>query len=141
MTTRGPDAAPHCPKCGYNLYGLPRLRCPECGYEITSLEDLEEARLLAKRNEADRQAMLANRIGGIVGAILWVLGTAMALLAVLGGRLVLGSYVNFRVLCGGVLGSLALLYFQKKTDEPVNGLLLVIGILWFAAGLGCWWLS
>jgi hypothetical protein len=141
MAARGPDAAPHCPKCGYNLYGLLRLRCPECGYVILSLEDLEEARLLAKENEADRKALRADRIRGIVGVVLWVLGTALALLGVVGDRRMMGNFLNFRTLCYGVLGSLALLYFEKKTDEPVNGLLFVIGIVWFAVGVGCWWLS
>lgn len=42
------DALPfelHCPRCGYNVRGLPRPRCPECGlvFEWKSLIDRERA--------------------------------------------------------------------------------------------------
>jgi len=36
------EAAPACPKCGYNLSGLTHCRCPECGTEY-KLDELWRA--------------------------------------------------------------------------------------------------
>jgi hypothetical protein len=37
--------AGHCPKCGYNLQGLPTMRCPECGRSFT----LQEVHMTAEQ--------------------------------------------------------------------------------------------
>lgn len=143
MARNDPDAAPHCPRCDYNLYGLPDLRCPECGYEVSSAEDLEQARLLANRNAADRQVILAERIGGILGGVLWLLGTVFAVWATLRhkGPLAITSRGNFRILGYGLIGSLVVFFSKKYLGESLDRTLLVIGILWFVVGFAIWYMA
>lgn len=131
---RNPDAAPRCPNCGYNLFGLTELRCPECGHEIDTEDELAEARLLAPRNAADRRVFFATRIAAIVGAVLWILGTTLATLDVTMPWRFTG-FRNFRLLAAGVLGSLAYLFYEYMTDEPIELRLFCVGLLWFAIAL------
>ena len=48
---RARQAAPRCPKCGYNLSGLTHCRCPECGVEYR-LEELWCVPLFGQRDHA-----------------------------------------------------------------------------------------
>jgi len=137
--TGNPDAAPHCPKCNYNLFGLTQLRCPECGHEIADLDELEDACLLASRNAADRRAMLRQKAAGIAGAILWIAGTTLGVLNVVRTP-ALGSFLNFRLLGICVIGSLAYLLYEYRAGEPIERRLFLIGFLWFALAFSLYWL-
>jgi hypothetical protein len=131
---RNPDAAPHCPKCNYNLFGLTQLRCPECGHVIANVEELEEACLLATRNAVDRRAMFRQRAAGIAGAVLWIAGTTLGAVHVVRTQS-LGSFANFRLLGTCVIGSLAYLYYEYRSGEPIESRLFLVGLLWFALAL------
>ena len=83
-----------CPKCGYDLHGIPEVRCPECGfrYDHEALKSLADstywARLAAARVVIVRAAIVAALIipiaaekAGASGFILLVVAAAAYLTA------------------------------------------------------------
>ena len=77
-----------CPKCGYDLYGIPEVRCPECGfrYDYKALRSLaasaEWARLASARTLIVRAAAVTALAAPAVAENLGVAGLWLFTLAV-----------------------------------------------------------
>jgi hypothetical protein len=72
---------PMCPKCGYNLTGLPEPRCPECGGEFLWTELRKNARrayhAFQQADDANDLASAGQYTAGVGAAALlvfWLLG-------------------------------------------------------------------
>lgn len=139
-TAKHPESAPRCLSCGYNLYGLDELRCPECGRRIESMEELEQARWLAPRNEEDRRWLRRRRLGSIFGAGLLLIGVSLSFAAILDhpGPMSCAFLVCF---AAGVSWTIVILFLCYSAKESDSRSLHVAGWVWMAAGVVLWlWL-
>lgn len=90
---------PTCPKCDYDLRGLPEDRCPECGYEFQWEEVRKRARriwnLIIRLRDANKDAQL----GLIIGFSGWFLLGFINLV----GWHTMALLVNIIVFCGAII--------------------------------------
>lgn len=138
MIGKDPDSSPRCPNCGYNLHGLPDLRCPECG----QVASLDAARWASDAHRSDRQAILAERLGSIIG---WGMLFTGVVFYVLHLRRQEGFEGNFVLRAGGgaLVLTLAILYGLRAEDENESRHwpLLVLGGLWLFICFSIWFIS
>lgn len=126
MPGRSPESAPRCPRCGYLLFGATDWRCPECGYRMETDDEVNRAWELSDDNRENRHAVLAE----------W-------LAAILGGVMLLSAVVLFAVerclrLIPLLILTLAALNHRWRMREPMYGLLLALGAIWFVIGALVW---
>ena len=119
MPGRTPASAPRCPKCGYLLYGAPTWRCPECGHESADGAERNRAYWRADDNVVNRRAVLAEWLAAGIGAalLLFSVGSSIWMRQV---RLVPLWVITF-----------AVIYHRWRMREPMFGLLLGLGAVWF----------
>lgn len=123
-----PSPGPHCPRCGYSLFALPKPRCPECGFKARSSADAVELRDWRRRMRiADSGRCPVQLLNAIAFAVL-AGGLATLTAAVMSFGLFL--LIALPALCAG----LPVIYFQWSTGQCVWKVWLPLGILW--AGLG-----
>jgi hypothetical protein len=134
------DVPSYCPNCGSNLGGIRKPRCPVCGWHIASLEQPRGTTSQSQEEIEDLREIQAERIAGILGVVLWIIGAALVAWPVLTGHPT-RTYLSFRVLGYGAIFSLPPLYLEYRQGEPVNRLLLGIGVLWLLVGIAIIWLS
>ncbi len=135
MTAQQPESAPHCPRCGHNLFGSPELRCPECGHVIADAEELTEARWLADDNRENRRAVRNQWLMAVVGALLIGYGVTITILSV--------DWSNRRPLWGlawtrytpiYIAATAGYLIYRRCIGEPMYRVLLILGVAWLVGG-------
>jgi len=137
---RDPDAAPHCPNCGYNLFGLGALHCPECDRKIETPAELEKARWLADMHAPDRQAVLAERLGAALGGLLMAAGVVFGVLHLCEAEFFYGSFY-LELIGGGAIATFVVLYVCRTEKEPLYRPLLILGAVWFLVCFSFWYAS
>ena len=125
-----PEAAPHCPECGYNLYHLTGDCCPECGCEIGP-ETLVEGRWLSDDNAANRRRVAWERAAFWTGIGAGLIGT---MLAVLHARLNNSVWAS----ASGLVFTFCFgwgLMFQWGRGARAYPVVLAFGLLWLAINI------
>jgi hypothetical protein len=93
---------PTCPKCDYDLRGLPEQRCPECGTEFRWEDIRRRAKLIWNLTLRLRHANQDATLGLIIGLVGWFL---LGLIGLLGGDShALVALVRLIVFSGSVIG-------------------------------------
>ncbi len=133
MPGRTPESAPHCPRCGYNLFGLEELRCPECGHKIETDDEHEKARWLADDSAADRAALRNQKLALIVGLALAAVGIGLAMSGI--AHLSRPYFINQRVILAGAVISVGYLCYRWQIGEPMHRVTLAIGLAWIVLGV------
>ncbi|MBU0638402.1 MAG: hypothetical protein KKB50_06010 [Planctomycetes bacterium] len=124
-----PEQAARCPQCGYNLYGLRKLRCPECGLQPNP-EDLfvseDELRL--------RRVARWERAWTAIGVVLLCTGFAFVLASALQGRTGARGYV-FCFTAPLLAMTVLLLAYHYYTSTTIHRLLVLFGVIWLLHGM------
>jgi ribosomal protein L34E len=139
MFIRRPQSAPRCPKCGYSLFGLPKLRCPECGHVIQGTDDSERARWLADDNAENRAAVRREWILAGLGVGLMLAGLAFTITAALAdsrsSMLPTAGVYSWRWILVGAASTAGYLAYRRSIGEPMFRALFVLGLVWLTGGL------
>jgi hypothetical protein len=136
MPAHCPESAPHCPQCGYNLFGLKNLRCPECGHQIADSEDLSRARWLSDNNAANRATFRKDCIIAGLGVVLMITGDGLCLARLPWWDIQsFGYYARVRRLGLGIVLTAGYLCYRALIGGPVHRALLVLGLVWLGYGL------
>lgn len=127
MLTDDALAAEHCVRCEQPFNRREVL-------QRYSDEVLQRQRERVERDAADRQGLIAGRIGVVLGAIMFVAGIALIAISGGGTQAVLLSRWGIT----GLVGSVVAMGTFHQLDQPLHVPALVLGVLWLVLGLLCW---
>ena len=127
-----PENAPHCPECGYNLYGLPQLRCPECGYRARPRECV-----FTNYNPKDIwRTARREKILTIIGILLLAVGFGITVYAGARGSAMATIGLTTPLVCFTVL----VLLYEWYCSDTMHYALLLLGTVWLLSGVFLLWL-
>ena len=138
-----------CPKCGYDLYGIPEVRCPECGfrYDAAALRTMAasaEWTRLATARELTVRATLAVVLAlpavcnafGILGWAQFGVVAVAYVIAFWTWALLTGAYQGLASIPGLLTLFVAVAVGAGRAFQYVPGLALVAGVI----ALGLAWI-
>ena len=128
-----PEKAPHCPECGYNLYGLPQLRCPECGHRPRPGECI----FTSYNPQAIQRAAQREKILILIGIVLLAVGFGLTVYAGARGSAMAIVGLSAPLVCFTVLVWL----HERYCGDAMHYTLPFLGTVWLLYGFFlCWYL-
>lgn len=145
-TPHAADSAPHCLKCGYNLFGISIGVCPECGTRVSLAAEIAALRRRRSRDRHDIARAFAGAVSCLFAFVVLAgcIGT-IALTCIQRAlaepnwdavdQLPMRQLTWMAIICLGVVLTLYYLvnrHYTKGTSVPV---IWVINIAWATAGM------